>query len=259
MARYQVVLVYDGTEFYGFQRQARERTVQGVVEDALHRMGWQGSTILTAGRTDAGVHASGQVIAFDLNWLHSTEDLRNGLNANLPLDVAAHRVVEARPGFHPRYDALARQYRYQIFCQPDRNPLKERYAWRVWPAVKFEYLQQAARELTGWHDFVAFGTPPRAGGSTERIVTQARWQVSGDEFTFDIVANAFLYRMVRRLVNTQVLIAQGRIPLQALAAYLEGNPTELVQGMAPPNGLFLVEVIYPPEQSDYRTESLIPG
>ena len=251
MARYQVILVYDGTEFFGFQRQARERTVQGVVEDALRRIGWQGSTILAAGRTDTGVHASGQVIAFDLNWSHTTDDLRNGLNANLPMDVSAQRVTQTRPDFHPRYEALARRYRYRIFCQPDRDPLRERYAWRVWPALQPDILQQAARYLPGRHDFGAFGTPPRTGGSTERIVSEAGWLAVGDQLTFEVVANAFLYRMVRRLVSTQVAVAQGKIALESMAAFLSGKNDGLIQGLAPPQGLFLVEVIYPsvPDQS----------
>lgn len=250
MARYQVILVYDGTDFFGFQRQARERTVQGVVEDALRQMGWQGSTILAAGRTDTGVHASGQVIAFDHNWSHTTDDLRNGLNANLPMDVSVQQVTLTRPDFHPRYDALARRYRYQIFCQPVRDPLRERYAWRVWPALRAEKLQQAARCLPGRHDFGAFGTPPRTGGSTERIVSQAGWQADGDQLIFEVVANAFLYRMVRRLVSTQVAVAQGSIALESMAAFLSGKSDGLVQGLAPPQGLYLVEVVYPPDPNE---------
>ena len=259
MARYQVILVYDGTEFFGFQRQARERTVQGVVEDALRRIGWQGRTILAAGRTDTGVHASGQVIAFDLDWAHSALDLRNGLNANLPSDVAAHQVFVARPGFHPRYDAIARRYRYQIYCQPTRDPIRERYAWRVWPALSCEALQQAARFLPGRHDFSAFGTPPRTGGTTERIVSEASWQAVGDQFTFEVVANAFLYRMVRRLVSVQVAIVQGNISPEIMAVYLTGKPDELLQGLAPPQGLFLVEVMYPPGSREYLSGGSIPG
>jgi tRNA pseudouridine38-40 synthase len=205
------------------------------------------------------VHASGQVIAFDLDWAHSTADLLNGLNANLPSDVAAHRVVLTRPDFHPRYDALARRYRYQIFCQPARDPLRERYAWRVWPGLKCEALQQAARYLPGRHDFGAFGTPPRAGGTTERIVSEAGWQLVGDQFTFEVVANAFLYRMVRRLVSAQVAIAQGNYPSEAMAAYLADKSAGLIQGLAPPQGLFLVEVIYPPGSGEHLSGGSIPG
>jgi tRNA pseudouridine38-40 synthase len=259
MARYQVILVYDGTEFFGFQRQARERTVQGIVEDALRQIGWHGRTILAAGRTDTGVHASGQVIAFDLDWAHSTDDLRNGLNANLPADVAAHQVILGRPDFHPRYDAIARRYRYQIYCQSHRDPLRERYAWRVWPALRCEELQQAVRLLPGRHDFGAFGTPPRVGGTTERIVLEAGWQVAGDQFTFEVVANAFLYRMVRRLVSVQVAIAQGKLPPEAMAIYLSERSDGLIQGLAPSQGLFLVEVMYPPGTRESLSSSSIPG
>ena len=247
MARYQVILVYDGTEFFGFQRQARERTIQGVVEDALRQMGWHGKAILAAGRTDTGVHASGQVIAFDLDWTHSPDDLRNGLNANLPADVAAYQVALTRPDFHPRYDAIARRYRYQIYCHPTRDPLRERYAWRVWPALSCEALQQAASFLLGRHDFSAFGTPPRPGGTTERIVSEVSWQAGGDQLTFEVVANAFLYRMVRRMVSVQVAIARGKFPADALATYLAERSEGLIQGLAPPQGLILVEVIYPPD------------
>ena len=115
MARYQIILAYDGTDFQGFQRLKGGRSVQGEVEAALRRLNWAGKAILSAGRTDAGVHASGQVIAFDLDWAHSPETLRQALNAYLPEDVAAQAVKLAAPGFHPRYDALARTYHYRIF------------------------------------------------------------------------------------------------------------------------------------------------
>jgi tRNA pseudouridine38-40 synthase len=131
MARYQVILAYDGTLFLGFQRQSRTRTVQGVVEAALGALGWTGRTIYSAGRTDTGVHAAGQVIAFDLEWKHSTLDLRQALNANLPEDVAAREVREVPPDFHPRYGALSRRYQYRILCSDVRDPLRERYVWRA--------------------------------------------------------------------------------------------------------------------------------
>jgi len=250
MARYQVILAYDGTGFYGFQRQkkdAQSRTVQGVVEAALQRLGWQGPTLLFAGRTDTGVHATGQVIAFDLDWLHPLEALQAALNANLPPDVSVRAVGLAQPDFHPRYDALARRYRYRIFCEPVRNPLRERYAWRVWPSVEPERLWQATSWLPGEHDFAAFGTPPRAGGKTIRRVYRASWQEDLDGLTFEILANAFLYHMVRRLVHLLVVIGQGEQEPEAVCKCLEGTSPDLVKGLAPPQGLSLDEVIYRPE------------
>ncbi len=247
MARYQVILAYDGTDFYGFQRQkkgSKARTVQGAVEAALRQIGWQGLTILSAGRTDTGVHASGQVIAFDLDWVHSPEALQAAMNANLPPDVSARAVAPAQPDFHPRYAALARRYRYRIFCESVRDPLRERYAWRVWPAIAPERLQRAASYLAGEHDFAAFGTPPRAGGKTVRKVFQASWRADADGLTFEIAANAFLYHMVRRLVQIQVEVGQGGLEPEEVRICLGNGLPGQVKGLAPPQGLTLVDVIY---------------
>lgn len=252
MARYQVTLAYDGTEFHGFQRQSRAseakvRTVQVVVEAALKRLGWKEASILGAGRTDAGVHAQGQVVAFDLSWQHSVEDLQAALNANLPSDIAVRKVRAVRPDFHPRFDAIARRYRYRIYCQHARDPLRDRYAWRIWPAVSLAGLQAEACQLLGNHDFAAFGTPPRVGGSTFRSVYKASWQEGGSDLIFEITANAFLYHMVRRLVFVQVAINQEKLEADSLSRNLDSKPEKMIQGLAPPQGLCLVEVIYPPE------------
>jgi len=245
MVRYQIILAYDGTEFFGSQRQAKSRrTVQGELENALRKMGWAGNSVLMAGRTDAGVHASGQVAAFDLGWNHSLEDLRNALNANLPAEMAVSRVRTAPADFHPRFNATARLYRYCIFCQRNRDPLRERYAWRVFPDVEGEILHSLAAMLPGKHDFSAFGSPPRPGGSTERHLMQASWQKQEDEWIFEVQANAFLYHMVRRLVLTQVVIAQKKVPAEKFVRAL-AEQVEVTSGIAPSNGLTLVEVSYP--------------
>jgi tRNA pseudouridine38-40 synthase len=259
MARYQIILAYDGTEFFGFQRLAsgsQNRTVQGVLEAALRKIGWLGASILAAGRTDGGVHASGQVAAFDLEWRHNLSALRAALNANLPPDVVVKDVCLARADFHPRYDALARCYHYRIFCQPVRDPLLERYAWRVWPGVQIEKLHRSAEQFLGEHDFAAFGTPPRTGGSTIRTVFQAFWQEDPTGLTFIVRANAFLYHMVRRMVGLQIDIAQELEDVSAVSRRLEPassgpeqqNVQGLVRRLAPPQGLTLVEVTYPGEK-----------
>ena len=258
MARYQVILAYDGTQYHGFQRQIRDQdgvqttTVQSVVEDALRQLDWSGRSILAAGRTDSGVHASGQVIAFDLDWKHPPEDLKAALNAHLPYDVAVRSAQLVTQAFHPRYDAVARHYRYRIYCQDVRDPLKERYAWRVWPPVNIDLLHKAASHLLGTHDFSAFGTPPQTGGSSIRTVLDAGWQVGAQEemhndrleLFFDIIANAFLYRMVRRVVYIQVAVGQGKLDEEKIVGYLTSPPDTVVQGLAPPQGLTLVGVEY---------------
>ncbi len=247
MARYQVILAYDGTPFQGFQRQRNALTVQGVVEQALRQLGWKGNSILAAGRTDTGVHAWGQVIAFDLDWEHPAEALRSALNAHLPPEVVARFVRPVHERFHPRYDALRRRYCYRIYSQETRNPFLERYAWRVWPPLETEILQRAADYLLGRHDFAAFGTPLRAGSSTVRTVFQAQWVGKDDELIFDIIADAFLYRMVRRLVHVQVEIGRGQDRAETILRYLETPPPFPLQGLAPAHGLTLMEVEYPPQ------------
>jgi tRNA pseudouridine38-40 synthase len=249
MARYQIILAYDGTDFCGSQRQGKARTVQGELEKALRKIGWQAKSILLAGRTDAGVHASGQVAAFDLDWEHSPDELCKALNANLPVDLAVRRVDLAPASFHPRFDARSRRYRYRLFCQEMRDPLRERYAWRVWPPVSG--LSPLADLWLGAHDFAAFGSPTTPRGSTVRTVHSASWQTSGDEWTFEIEADAFLYRMVRRLVYLQVAVGQGRLSAETLDRALKSRPPvqkaaqeRLPGGLALPNGLTLVEVKY---------------
>jgi tRNA pseudouridine38-40 synthase len=244
IVRYKVILAYDGSAFSGMQRQANGRSVQGDVEVALRRLGWQGKAILAAGRTDTGVHASGQVIAFELPWRHSTEDLLNALNASFPADIAARQVGIAAAGFHPRYDAKARRYEYRLVCQPQRDPLRQRYAWRVWPAPKLSRLQAAAKALRGKHNFAAFGSPPKKDGNTVRKVLAAKWRkVAEDEFVFSVTANAFLYHMVRRMVGLQVKIGQGALDASTIEQTLAGKLGK-VRELAPPQGLCLVAVEY---------------
>src|SRR5512140_1663554 len=218
MAHYKIILAYDGTHFQGSQRQVASRTIQGQLEGALRRLGWEDETIYLAGRTDTGTHASGQVAAFDLNWGHSLGDLHKALNAHLPRDMAVWEVKEVEEAFHPRFDASSRRYRYSLFCASVRNPLRERYAWCVWPAVSD--LTKLAGIWLGTHDFTAFGTPPRKAGSTVRTVFLAEWQNRDDEWTFDIQADAFLYRMVRRLVYVQGAVGQGRLPVETVVLAL---------------------------------------
>ncbi len=260
MERYQVILAYDGSRFKGFQRQAKARSVQGVVEDALRKLSWQGRSILAAGRTDTGVHATGQVISFDLDWNHDPQELLTALNSYLPTDVVAREVRQVCPSFHPRYDASWRKYSYRIYSQPVREPLIEPYAWRVWPAVSLAALQEAAQPLPGTHDFSAFGTPPHSGGHTSRVVLQADWKQASPYLIFEIKGQAFLYHMVRHIVFTQVMIAQGKLTVVGLrnalvtgsdvsirASLLQNLSNHLVHGLAPAQGLILEEVYYPPE------------
>ena len=250
MARYQLILAYDGTRLEGSQRQAdKRRTAQGELEKALRTLGWTGRSVLIAGRTDSGVHAEAQSVALDLEWAHGPEKLRAALNAALPSDLAVRAAREVSPDFHPRFDATSRRYRYRLFCDPIRDPVREWFAWRVWPAMDGATLNLVAPVFLGSHDFAAFGSPMTRGGSTDRTVSLCAWTESEGEWQFQVRADAFLYRMVRRLVFVQVAIAQGKSSAQALACSLAEQPqytngSELPKGLAPAHGLTLVEVTY---------------
>ena len=244
MARYQVKIAYDGTEFFGMQRQLDDRTVQGEIEISLRKMGWDDQSIQFAGRTDAGVHANGQVIVFNLNWKHGTEKLLKALNSVLPKDIAGKKVFETENDFHPRYDALSRSYVYQIYCRQDRDPMMDRHNLKIWPEIELDALNEAANLFIGEYDFSAFGTPPKKDGSTIREVFEAGWTKVEDRLFFTIKANAFLYHMVRRIVNVQIEIVQGRKEAELISDALAGKIEGVIQGIAPPQGLFLDEVEY---------------
>src|SRR5512141_2125560 len=153
MARYQLTLVYDGTDFFGSQRQIKKRTVQGELEAALKKLGWIGRSVLMSGRTDTGVHAIGQVVAFDLDWSHSDDELVRALNAILPNDMAVQKACTVNAHFHPRFDAASRSYRYRLFCQPVRDPIRERFAWRIISDFNSDALAETAGLFLGTHDF----------------------------------------------------------------------------------------------------------
>ena len=244
MARYQVILAYDGSGFTGSQRQANSRTVQGELENALRGLGWSDKSVIMAGRTDTGVHATGQVAAFDFEWAHETEKLLKALNAKLPPDVSVTNLLPASAEFHPRFDAISRTYCYRLFCEPIRDPLRERYAWRVWPSLDGNALEQNAGIFLGTHDFAAFGSPTTPKGTTVRTVTKTEWrQMPDGEWQFEVRADAFLYRMVRRLVFVQVALAQGKTSVEKVQHALH-EQGKLLSGLAPSTGLALIKVNY---------------
>ena len=243
MAHYKLILAYDGTNYNGFQRQAIKTSVQATFEEALRRLGWQGRAIMPSGRTDSGVHAKGQVVSFNLDWNHPDYALQNALNAFLPADIAVQSVQQVAPDFHPRYDALSRQYRYQLYWQSARDPLRDRYAWRLERKPELSMMQAAANDLLGEHNFIAFGKALKEDGTTIRRIYSADWVEEEDGMSFTIIGNAFLYHMVRRIVYVLVRIGLGELPVETVRIGLENLSTGIVS-LAPARGLTLEAVTF---------------
>lgn len=242
--RIRAVVAYDGTDYHGFQRQAAgfEPTVQGVIESALSRIEQPGA-VIGAGRTDAGVHASGQVIAFGVNWRHALSDLQRALNAVLPDSIAVLELEPAADDFHPRYTAVSREYRYSLYNAPVRHPLMQRYTLYVSPVLNVPQMDRAAARLVGEHDFAAFGQPT-SGESTVRNMLRAVVSNDGPHIWIDLQASGFLYRMVRRIVGTLLMVGREELSETQFAAVLESADSNRAGPAVPPQGLCLTRVNY---------------
>jgi tRNA pseudouridine38-40 synthase len=236
------VLEYDGTDFVGFQRQKRGRTVQEEFEKALAEFGERQVRIVGGGRTDAGVHAAGQTASFKMEWSRDLETLQRALNAKLPRDLAVRTLREVPDHFSARYSALSRTYRYTVLNQPVRSPLQERHA--LWEPIRLNVdpMREAARRLIGTRDFAAFGTAPH-GDNTVRELMRANVWVEDVKVFLEFEANAFLYRMVRRMVGTLLQLGRGEISLEEFQAVLLRK--RRAGDSVSPQGLALIEVKYP--------------
>jgi tRNA pseudouridine38-40 synthase len=254
-AAYKSIVAYDGTDFHGSQRQKKDvRTVQSVLESALRKLGWDDGSILVAGRTDAGVHAGGQVIGFRLMWKHSPDTLCAALNSYLPRDAAVRETMRVSEDFHPRFSALKRCYSYTVFVGRSREPLHERYAWRLAHVPDLQALNSASALMLGEHDFGAFGTSPTSGGTTVRTVFSSMWRQRGEMLRFEIVANAFLYRMVRRIVAATLEVALGRERESSIRRLIDDPSVRWETRLAPARGLVLEQVEYPSDEDElYRS------
>jgi tRNA pseudouridine38-40 synthase len=241
----RLLLEYDGARYHGWQRQENADTIQEVVETALARLTGEAVKLIGSGRTDAGVHARGQVANFHTTSRIPLKAFHEGLNSLLPADIAVLAASEAPPDFHARKAAWAKTYEYRILNRPSRAPLHHNYAWWLAAPLDLRAMSQAAAALIGEHDFTAF----RAAGSDNlnpmRRITQAEWRAPGGGWLyFTITANGFLRGMVRSLVGTLVEIGKGKAPPELLEELLHSRDRHRAGPTAPPQGLYLVEVMY---------------
>ena len=243
--RLALLVEYDGTAYGGSQHQKNAPTVQGVLEDALSRLTGEQIRVALAGRTDAGVHALGQVAAFSTNSRHRPDVVVRACNARLPRDVVVRAAAEVDRGFNPRNHARSRHYRYTITTRATRPALLRSRAWHVPQDLDLAAMTAAAGMLQGSHDFAAFTAPSEAErGSTVRVVSRAEWSQAGGVIRFDIEANAFLQRMVRRMMAALVEVGHGRRTMSEFQTLVVEAAPGAATATAPPQGLCLIRVRY---------------
>jgi tRNA pseudouridine38-40 synthase len=241
----KLVVEYDGSDLAGWQRQDNGPSVQQHLEDAIAEMIGERADVTGGSRTDAGVHALGQVACFRTRSEIPLHGFRRGLNSKLPPSIAVVAIEEMPADFHPRFAARGKLYRYQILCRPDRSPILRNFAWH-WPTpLDVAAMRAAAPALIGEHDFSAF----RAAGCQARTATRRITDISlaepGDgRLVFEVRGNAFLRHMVRIVVGTLVEVGDGRIAPDALPDILASRDRERAGRTAPAHGLTLVQVFY---------------
>jgi tRNA pseudouridine38-40 synthase len=246
MRNVRLILSYDGTRFSGWQCQPRNRTVQGVVEEALGVILDGPIRIAGAGRTDAGVHALGQVANFRTGSHIGCDALKRGLNSLLQSDVRVIAVDDMPDSFDARRSAVERFYRYCIFTGPVLSPFLCRYAWHVMAALDTAEMASAGEHLLGSHDFASFATSPDEGSGTVREVTSFKVTLTEDKMIIiEIAANAFLRHMVRAVVGTLMEVGRGKMTSEEFLAVIQACDRNCAGITAPAHGLFLVEVRYP--------------
>jgi tRNA pseudouridine38-40 synthase len=264
MPAFKITLAYDGTDFVGWQRQASGVSIQGLLEDALRELDGRAVIVSGAGRTDAGVHALGQVASFSLDRAIECGALVRAVNAQLPKTVRVLSARETPPEFHARFAARAKTYRYRIWNGAVVSPFEHRYAWHLAGALDVSAMGAAARRVEGRHDFASFRATGGTNSTTERTVLVSRvidpddandakenpcfsGGASGDVralITYEITGDGFLRHMVRTIVGTLVEIGRGRREVDWIDAVLASRDRAAAGQTAPAAGLFLVAVDY---------------
>lgn len=247
MVRYKATIAYDGTLFSGFQRQPSVRSVQEEIEKTLKRLNsGQSVTVQGAGRTDAGVHAYGQVIHFDLPQERDLEKLRFGLDTQCPEDIDIVLVERVSDDFHARYNKHNKTYEFLVDAGRPKNPMMRHYATHYPYPLKLSLMEEAIEDLLGTHDFTGFTAAGTSVENKVRTITQAL--VTIDEktgfYVFTFSGNGFLYKQVRNMVGTLLKIGNGRMPVSQIQTVLETKNRNLAGPTAAGNGLYLKEIIY---------------
>jgi len=244
MRNVKIVVEYDGTNFQGWQRQARGETIQGLLEEILSRLDGRRVVVHGAGRTDAGVHALGQVASFMLHREMPSLELLRALNGNLGPEVRVREVSFVEPSFHARFSAKAKAYRYVFYLGEVVSPFLHRYVYHCHYRLNVERMRAVAPLFVGQHDFSLLCSKSRPGGSTVREIVQLELTEQDELLEVQITANGFLRSMVRRLAGTLQEVGRGRLSAEEVERLLRGDQSVPAGPSLPAKGLTLLRVEY---------------
>jgi len=242
--RFRLTIEYDGANYCGWQLQNGQDSIQGRIEAALAQLFGVSIRVYSAGRTDAGVHARGQVAAFTAPRVLDPIELNRALNALLPHDIAVRDAAIAPEDFDPRRSARSRVYEYRILNRSVRSAFAFRYAWLIREPLDFALMRQAAAQFIGEHDFAAFRTLGSDEKTTVRRVDRSEWRSENDTLIYRVEASAFLRHMVRTMVALMVEIGRRKLSLAAVGELIASRDRAIAPAAAPACGLFLMEVRY---------------
>jgi tRNA pseudouridine38-40 synthase len=249
MSVLRLVIEYDGTDYHGWQRQASAPTIQGTIEEAVRRINGTHAAVVGAGRTDAGVHAAAQVAHVETTAALDPPTWRRALNAVLPADVKIIAVDHAPSGFHARFSAVGKRYRYRLLNRPVPSPLERRTAWHIPQRLNLVAMRRAAASIVGRHDFRVFEGADRSHAPTRDTVcqlTRCAIHKQGERITIEVAANRFLKYMVRNIVGTLVEVGLGRRSPHDMIELVRTGDRRRAGITAPAHGLTLMEVRYAP-------------
>lgn len=241
----KLVIAYDGTAWQGWQRQANGPTIQAAIEDAFVPLLGDAPTVTGAGRTDAGVHALGQVASVRVTSDLAVDSVRRALNSRLPPDIRVLTVEDAAPAFHARFDAVGKTYRYRIVTGEIVSPFDRWFVWHLPARLNTDAMREAAAHLCGRHDFAAFQSAHSSVTETVRTVTRLDLNPAGDGLMVEVHGDGFLRHMVRAIVGTLVDVGAGRRDPASVPSLIRSRNRHEAGDTAPASGLTLVSVDYP--------------
>jgi tRNA pseudouridine38-40 synthase len=240
----KLTLEYDGTSYSGWQLQPRHDSIQGRIEAALERIFAEPVRVFGSGRTDAGVHARGQVASISIPRPFDPDELQRALNSILPADIVVRDIAPAPDDFDPRRAARSRVYEYRVLNRKIASAFDYRYSWLVRDQLDLAQMNCAARIFVGEHDFAAFRSLGSVVKTTVRRLVSSEWTRDAELLLYRVEANSFLRHMVRAMVAAMVDVGRGKLTAEKIATILAGRDRQAAPANAPPGGLYLVEVRY---------------